>query len=91
MQQLRDYFVLLCSALEQAVNTARADVRINQIGRAVQDIAQNGGYTVIRNLGGHGVGSALHEEPRFIANYFDKKDDRVLKMEWLLQLSLLFR
>jgi len=67
------------SALDKAVNTARAGVRINQIGKAVQDIAQNGGYTVIRNLGGHGVGTALHEEPRFIANFYDKKDERVLE------------
>lgn len=67
------------SALDRAVNTARAGVKINQIGRVVQDLAQTSGYTVIRNLGGHGVGAALHEEPRFIANYFDKKDDRILE------------
>ncbi|MBP7282041.1 MAG: type I methionyl aminopeptidase [Leptospiraceae bacterium] len=67
------------TALDRAVNTARAGVKINQIGRVVQEVAQNGGYTVIRNLGGHGVGSALHEEPRFIANYFDTKDERVLE------------
>lgn len=67
------------SALDRAVNAARAGVKINQIGRIVQDVAQNSGYTVIRNLGGHGVGTALHEEPRFIANYYDRKDERVLE------------
>lgn len=67
------------SALDSAVNIARAGRKINQIGKTVQDLAQNSGYTVIRNLGGHGVGGALHEEPRFIANYYDKSDDRVLE------------
>lgn len=67
------------SALDRAVNIARAGRKINQIGKAVQDTAQTSGYTVIRNLGGHGVGGALHEEPRFIANYFDQTDNRVLE------------
>ena len=67
------------TALDRAVYTARSGVKINQIGKVVQDVAQNSGYTVIRNLGGHGVGTALHEEPRFIANYYDSKDERGLE------------
>ena len=35
--------------------------------------------TVIENIGSHGVGRALHEEPGFIPGYFDPKDKRVLK------------
>ncbi len=34
---------------------------------------------MIENLGSHGVGRALHEEPGFIPGYYDKKDQRVLK------------
>jgi methionyl aminopeptidase len=34
---------------------------------------------VIENLGSHGVGRALHEEPEHIAGYFDPSDRRVLQ------------
>lgn len=67
------------TALEKAVSIARTGVKINQIGKTIQDIAQNNGYAIIRNLGGHGVGATLHEEPRFIANFYDSKDERVLE------------
>ena len=47
---------------------------LNLIGRAVQKMAKQKGFKVIKNLGGHGVGRELHEEPRFIAGYY--KPDR---------------
>lgn len=67
------------SALDSALREARAGARINQIGRVIETEATAGGFTVIRNLGSHGVGRALHEEPGFIPGYFDKSDKRILK------------
>src|SRR5262249_12253588 len=49
------------------------------IGYAVEREARRNGFTVIENLGSHGVGRALHEEPGFIQNYWDARDRRVLK------------
>lgn len=73
----------LCSAtkraLELAIIEARAGERLNGIGRAIETHARENGLTVIRNLGSHGVGRALHEEPGFIPGYYDPKDKRVLK------------
>lgn len=66
-------------ALENAMLEARAGARVNRIGYAIETEAIKNGFTVIENLGSHGVGRALHEEPGFIAGYFDKKDRRVLK------------
>jgi len=66
-------------ALENAMLAARAGAKINQIGRAIESEAKRNGLTVIRNLGSHGVGRALHEEPQFIPGYYDKKDRRLLK------------
>ena len=34
---------------------------------------------MIENIGSHGVGRALHEEPEFIPGFYDPKDRRVLK------------
>ena len=46
------------------------------IGRAVQAFADRTRYTLIRNLASHGVGTALHEEPREIATWADLDDGR---------------
>lgn len=67
------------SALAQAMSEAKAGVRLNRIGFAVEREAIRNGFTVIENIGSHGVGRALHEEPGFIPNYWDPKDKRVLK------------
>jgi methionyl aminopeptidase len=66
-------------ALEKAMLEARAGARLNRIGYAIEAEARSHGLTVIENLGSHGVGRALHEEPGFIAGYYDKQDKRILK------------
>jgi methionyl aminopeptidase len=65
-------------ALRYGMAQAVAGKPINGIGRAVQRVARQKGFRVIRNLGSHGVGRQLHEEPRFIAGYFDPGDRRLL-------------
>lgn len=65
-------------ALRDGMAQAVAGKPLNGIGRAVQRIAKQKGFKVIKNLGSHGVGRQLHEEPRFIAGYFDPADRRLL-------------
>lgn len=65
-------------ALKCAIAEVRAGVPMNVIGRAIETVARQNGCTVIRNLGSHGVGIALHEEPFFIAPYYDETDTRML-------------
>ncbi len=48
------------------------------IGRAVGVFARKNGYTLVRNLGSHGVGRALHEEPSDIATWPDPRERRVI-------------
>lgn len=66
-------------ALESAMLEARAGAKINRIGFAIEREATSQGLTVIRNIGSHGVGRALHEEPGFIAGFYDKSDKRILR------------
>jgi methionyl aminopeptidase len=66
-------------ALELAIREARAGRPLNGIGRAIETEARRNHLTVIENLGSHGVGRALHEEPGFIPGYYDPKDRRVLQ------------
>jgi methionyl aminopeptidase len=70
----------LCHATRQALQAALKEVRagrpINRIGRAVQAVARQHRFRIIRNLAGHGVGRALHEEPDGILGYFEPADTR---------------
>ena len=58
--------------LQKAINNIKGGVRIAEIGRLIESEAKRSGYKVIKNLTGHGVGRSLHEEPHYIANYFDR-------------------
>ena len=46
----------------------RRGKRVGDIGAAVQNHAESNGYGVVRELVGHGVGTAMHEEPQ-VPNY----------------------
>ncbi len=65
-------------ALSNAAASARAGKPINGIGKAIQKVAKNKGFKVIKNLCSHGVGRGLHEEPKEIQGYYDPTDSRVL-------------
>jgi methionyl aminopeptidase len=54
--------------LELGIEQARAGNRVGDISAAVQEHAENNGYSVVRDFVGHGVGRALHEEPQ-VPNY----------------------
>ena len=65
--------------LKKAIHNIRGGVKINEIGALLEKEARNAGYKVIKNLGGHGIGRALHEQPDSILNYRDKVDQRRFK------------
>lgn len=67
------------TALAEAMKAARAGRPISGIGAAIERTAKAYGFKVIENLGSHGVGRALHEEPEHIAGYFDPADQRLLR------------
>ncbi|HEY0974764.1 MAG TPA: type I methionyl aminopeptidase [Solimonas sp.] len=65
-------------ALAAAMTEARAGAPINRIGAAIEQVADAHQFRVIRNLGSHGVGRALHEYPGSIAGHYEAKDRRRL-------------
>jgi methionyl aminopeptidase len=56
---------------------ARAGFRVSEIGRVVEREVKRDGFAVIRELGGHGIGRTIHEEPR-VPNYPDPAQRRTL-------------
>jgi methionyl aminopeptidase len=43
--------------------------RLHDVGRAVQEVAEAGGYSVVRKYVGHAIGTQMHEEPQ-VPNYW---------------------
>src|SRR5260370_20300538 len=57
-------------AFQKAMQFARANHRVNEIGRAIEKEVRASGFRVIRELGGHGIGRTIHEAPS-VPNYDD--------------------
>lgn len=57
--------------LYKGVEQAKAGMRIGDISAAVQEHAEKNGYSVVRELVGHGLGRSLHEAPE-VPNYGSK-------------------
>jgi len=55
-------------ALAAGIAQARAGNHVGDIGHAVQTVAEGAGYSVVREMVGHGIGASFHEEPQ-VPNY----------------------
>jgi len=52
------------AALAAGIAEARAGNHVGDIGHAVQEVAESAGYSVVREMVGHGIGAEFHEEPQ---------------------------
>ncbi|PWJ54080.1 methionyl aminopeptidase [Dyadobacter jejuensis] len=65
--------------LQKAISKIKGGVKIADIGQLMETEAKKRGYKVIKNLGGHGIGRSLHEQPDELLNYKNKFDHRRFK------------
>ena len=56
------------ASLEAAIEQVVEGNRLGDIGAAVEGVAEGAGFSVVREYVGHGIGTAMHEEPQ-IPNY----------------------
>src|SRR5260370_42711438 len=70
-------------AFNEAMLVARACVRVSEIGRVIEQEVRSAGFSVIRDLGGHGIGRTLHEEPR-VPNFADPTARHTLTESFLI-------
>ena len=73
-------------ALDTAISIVREGVHLSDISHAIQRTAEEAGFSVVRELAGHGVGTALHEPPE-IPNYGDPGLGPVLKAGMILAIE----
>lgn len=60
-QKLMDVTV---EALEAGIEQARDGKRLGDIGSAIQKIVEQNGFSVVRDMVGHGIGRKMHEDPQ---------------------------
>lgn len=65
--------------MKKTVSNIKDGVRISDIGHLIETEAYGLGYKVIKNLGGHGIGRSLHEQPDELLNYKNRFDQRHFK------------
>jgi len=73
-------------ALEAGIAKAYAGARLGDISAAVQRCAESGGYSVIREYTGHGIGRQMHEDPQ-IPNFGQPGTGPVLKKGMVLAIE----
>jgi len=52
------------AALHHGIEQARVGNRIGEISHAIQTYVESNGFSVVRDMVGHGVGRSMHEEPQ---------------------------
>ena len=66
-------------ALRVGITQARIGNHVGDIGHAVQGVAEGAGFSVVRELVGHGIGTSFHEEPQIPNFGKPKRGARLVK------------
>jgi methionyl aminopeptidase len=66
-------------ALMRGIAQARAGNHIGDISASIQECVEKAGFSIVRELSGHGVGHAVHEEP-YIPNFGKKGTGPVIEI-----------
>lgn len=80
-------------SLYEGIKFAKAGNRLGDIGSAIQTLVEANGFSVVRELVGHGIGKNLHESPE-VPNYgkrgqgFKLLDNLVIAIEPMVNLGL---
>lgn len=69
--EVRNLLQVTLESLKAGISNAIIGQRLGDISAAVQQTAESAGYSVVRDLVGHGVGKHLHESPE-VPNYGKK-------------------
>jgi methionyl aminopeptidase len=65
-------------SLWAGIDRLQGGTRLNEVGRAVQAVAEGAGFSVVREYVGHAIGTAMHEEPQ-VPNYWPGQGGPMLK------------
>lgn len=85
-KQAKDLMKVTEKCLDKAISLLKPGIHLGDVSAAIQHCAEKQGYSVVRTLVGHGVGKAVHEEPR-IPNYGVKGTGMILQSGLVLAIE----
>ena len=77
-KELNNLLDVTKKSLSLGIKSVKTGGRLSDIGYAIQKYVEDNGFSVVRDLVGHGIGENLHEEPQ-IPNYGEKGEGIILK------------
>jgi len=70
-EKVKEFSFVVRKALKEAISKIKPGVYLNIVGETIQKIVEDQhGYSIVKELTGHGIGRQLHEDP-YIINYKD--------------------
>jgi methionyl aminopeptidase len=66
------------AAFARAMRVIKPGIKVSEVGRNVHQETRSRGFSVVRELSGHGVGRTIHEPPE-VPNYYDPFQRAVLE------------
>lgn len=85
-KKTEDFVNTARDALIVAIKAVKPGNTTGDIGQAIENLVEKRGYSVVRELSGHGVGRELHEEPT-IPNFGVKGKGEILKPGMVLAIE----
>lgn len=76
--EIRELLRATKESLYKGIEQAQEGKRLGDVGNAIQTYCESRGYSVVREMIGHGVGRSLHESPE-VPNYGRKGNGPMLK------------
>jgi methionyl aminopeptidase len=73
-------------SLQLGIDAARPGNHLGDIAKAIDGCVRTAGFSVVRDLSGHGIGRNLHEDPQ-ILNYYDGRSGPKLKSRMTLAIE----
>lgn len=67
-QEIKQFLNVTKASLYEGIRMAKVNNRLGDVGHSIQTTVENAGYSVVREVMGHGIGRRMHEEP-LVPNY----------------------
>jgi methionyl aminopeptidase len=65
-------------AMWAGIRAVKPGAPLREVGRSIDTFARKNGYSLVRNLGSHGVGRSLHDEPSVIPTWYEPDERRTI-------------
>ena len=65
-------------AMMAGIEVVKPGIKVNSIGKVIEEIIDEAGYSIVTSYGGHGIGEVFHTQLH-VAHYYDTRNDTILK------------